>query len=548
MKVVIIGGVAGGASAAARLRRLDEGAEIVLLERGDYISFANCGLPYYIGGTITDEKKLTVQTPRSFHARFNVDVRTRSEAIKLDCAKKLVRVKNLNNGEEYEEHYDALVLSPGAGPVRLPIPGIDHPKVFTIRNIPDTFRIKEYVQEKRPQRALVMGGGFIGLEMAENLAEAGVKVTIAELADHVLASFDYDAACLLHGEIRKHGVDLRLQTSVKEIRENGDGLRIILSNGEVEADMVIAAVGVRPESDIAAAAGITVNKRGCIIVDKGMQTSEKDVYAVGDAIAVTNSVTGDEAYIPLAGPANKQGRIAADRICGIPSEYFGSQGSSIVKVFEMTAASTGISELAARSKGIQYDKIHLYTADHASYYPGAEFIALKLIFEVPSGRVLGAQLTGVQGVDKRCDVLATAIHAGMTIDDLAKLDLCYAPPYSSAKDPVVMAGMAAGNVLSGRLKNFHWTELDTLDRSRVTLLDVRSEGEYSMGHVDGFRSIPLDQLRARMSELEKGKPVYVHCFSGLRSYIACRILSGNGFECHNLSGGYHLYAVMAANK
>jgi NADPH-dependent 2,4-dienoyl-CoA reductase/sulfur reductase-like enzyme/rhodanese-related sulfurtransferase len=548
MKVVIIGGVAGGASAAARLRRLDEGAEIVLLERGDYISFANCGLPYYIGGTITDEKKLTVQTPRSFHARFNVDVRTRSEAIKLDCAKKLVRVKNLNNGEEYEEHYDALVLSPGAGPVRLPIPGIDHPKVFTIRNIPDTFRIKEYVQEKRPQRALVMGGGFIGLEMAENLAEAGVKVTIAELADHVLASFDYDAACLLHGEIRKHGVDLRLQTSVKEIRENGDGLRIILSNGEVEADMVIAAVGVRPESDIAAAAGITVNKRGCIIVDKGMQTSEKDVYAVGDAIAVTNSVTGDEAYIPLAGPANKQGRIAADRICGIPSEYFGSQGSSIVKVFEMTAASTGISELAARSKGIQYDKIHLYTADHASYYPGAEFIALKLIFEVPSGRVLGAQLTGVQGVDKRCDVLATAIHAGMTIDDLAKLDLCYAPPYSSAKDPVVMAGMAAGNVLSGRLKNFHWTELDTLDRSRVTLLDVRSEGEYSMGHVDGFRSIPLDQLRARMSELEKGKPVYVHCFSGLRSYIACRILSGNGFECHNLSGGYHLYAAMAANK
>lgn len=548
MKVVIIGGVAGGASAAARLRRLDEGAEIVLLERGDYISFANCGLPYYIGGTITDEKKLTVQTPRSFHARFNVDVRTRSEAIKLDCAKKLVRVKNLNNGEEYEEHYDALVLSPGAGPVRLPIPGIDHPKVFTIRNIPDTFRIKEYVQEKRPQRALVMGGGFIGLEMAENLAEAGVKVTIAELADHVLASFDYDAACLLHGEIRKHGVDLRLQTSVKEIRENGDGLRIILSNGEVEADMVIAAVGVRPESDIAAAAGITVNKRGCIIVDKGMQTSEKDVYAVGDAIAVTNSVTGDEAYIPLAGPANKQGRIAADRICGIPSEYFGSQGSSIVKVFEMTAASTGISELAARSKGIQYDKIHLYTADHASYYPGAEFIALKLIFEVPSGRVLGAQLTGVQGVDKRCDVLATAIHAGMTIDDLAKLDLCYAPPYSSAKDPVVMAGMAAGNVLSGRLKNFHWTELDTLDRSRVTLLDVRSEGEYSMGHVDGFRSIPLDQLRARMSELEKGKPVYVHCFSGLRSYIACRILSGNGFESHNLSGGYHLYAAMAANK
>lgn len=548
MKVVIIGGVAGGASAAARLRRLDEGAEIVLLERGDYISFANCGLPYYIGGTITDEKKLTVQTPRSFHARFNVDVRTRSEAIKLDCAKKLVRVKNLNNGEEYEEHYDALVLSPGAGPVRLPIPGIDHPKVFTIRNIPDTFRIKEYVQEKRPQRALVMGGGFIGLEMAENLAEAGVKVTIAELADHVLASFDYDAACLLHGEIRKHGVDLRLQTSVKEIRENGDGLRIILSNGEVEADMVIAAVGVRPESDIAAAAGITVNKRGCIIVDKGMQTSEKDVYAVGDAIAVTNSVTGDEAYIPLAGPANKQGRIAADRICGIPSEYFGSQGSSIVKVFEMTAASTGISELAARSKGIQYDKIHLYTADHASYYPGAEFIALKLIFEVPSGRVLGAQLTGVQGVDKRCDVLATAIHAGMTIDDLAKLDLCYAPPYSSAKDPVVMAGMAAGNVLSGRLKNFHWTELDTLDRSRVTLLDVRSEGEYLMGHVDGFRSIPLDQLRARMSELEKGKPVYVHCFSGLRSYIACRILSGNGFESHNLSGGYHLYAAMAANK
>ncbi len=597
MKTVIVGGVAGGASAAARLRRLDESAEIVMFERGEYISFANCGLPYYIGGEIVKKSALTLQTPQSFRSRFNVDVRVNSEVTAIDRAAKTVTVNSKERGE-YTESYDKLILSPGAAPIVPNMEGADLDRVFTLRNIPDTIKIKEYVEEEFPGSAVVVGGGYIGVEMAENLKKAGVEVTIVELADHVIAPLDYDMACDVHRHLREKGVTLILQNGVQSIAEEGSKLKVTLSSGQVETDMVILAVGVRPDTALAKEAGLTLNPRGAIVVDehmltsdpdiyavgdaveitdfvtgqKGyiplagpanlnprgaivvdehMLTSDPDIYAVGDAVEITDFVTGQKGYIPLAGPANKQGRIAADNICGIPSVYKNTQGSSILKVFDMTVATTGVNERTAKAAGLNYDKVYTYSNSHASYYPGSTGMSIKTIYEKGTGRILGAQIVGFDGVDKRCDVLATAIRAGMTASDLCDLELCYAPPFGSAKDPVNFVGYVIENTLSGQVKNFFWDDVASLPRDgSVTLLDVRTDSERANGqYIEGFLHIPVDELRQRAGELDKSKPVYIHCRTGLRSYVACRMLAGMGFDCYNLSGGWRLYeSILSETK
>lgn len=552
MKIIIIGGVAGGASAAARLRRLDERAEIILFERGEYISFANCGLPYYIGGRITQRSALTLQTPESFHSRFNIDVRTLSTVLSIDRAQKTVTVHDAWKDKTYLESYDKLILSMGAEPIRPPIKGIDSEKVFTLRNIPDTLKIKQYVEKagrSAPLSVVVAGGGYIGVEMAENLKEAGLDVSIVELADHLIAPLDFDMAADVHHYIRSKGVRLILNNGIREIEDRGDKLSIRLQEGEIEADMLIMSVGVRPETALAKEAGLAVNERGSIIVNSKMQTSETDIYAVGDAVQVEDYITKAPAFIPLAGPANKMGRIAADNICGMDSEYTGTQGSAVLKLFDMTVATTGLNERAATAAGFDYDKVFLYTGSHAGYYPGASNMSLKIVFEKTSGKILGAQIVGFDGVDKRCDVLATAIRFNATARDLTRLELCYAPPFGSAKDPVNMAGFAVENLLTGKVKQFHWHDVDRLPRDGgVGLLDVRTRGEVQEGAIDGFVNIPLDELRQNINRLDRTKPLYVHCKSGLRSYIACRILSGHGFDCYNLSGGYRLYASIAGQN
>lgn len=548
-KVIIVGGVAGGASAAARLRRLDEKAEIIMFEKGEYISFANCGLPYYIGGDITEKEALTLQTPESFHARFNVDVRVLQEVVSIDVNKKVVKVKNLMTNEIYEESYDKLLLSPGAAPAKPNVKGADNEKVFTLRNIPDTYKIKEYVDQSHVKSALIVGGGYIGVEMADNLHAAGLKVTIVEFADHVIAPIDYDMACEVHNHIRSKGVNLILKDGVKEIRNQGEQLNVILGNSEITTDMVIMSVGVRPESTLAKEAGLEVSPKGAIIVNTNMQTSNKDIYAVGDAIQIKDFVTGDDGYIPLAGPANKQGRIAAENICGIPSVYKGTQGTGILKCFDLTIANTGITEARAKQLNLNYEKSFTYSASHASYYPGAVSMSIKLIFDKGNGKILGAQVVGYEGVDKRLDVIATAMRAGMTIYDLTELELAYAPPFSSAKDPVNMAGFVAENILTDKVKIFHWHDIKDLPKDgSVSLVDVRTGIEYANGSIDGFMNIPLDGLRKNLDKLDKSKPVYVTCQIGLRGYIACRILEQNGYGCYNLSGGYRLYNTIYHNK
>ncbi|HPJ01908.1 MAG TPA: FAD-dependent oxidoreductase [Candidatus Limiplasma sp.] len=548
-KVLIVGGVAGGASAAARLRRLDEQAEIILFERGEYISFANCGLPYYIGGEITDKDDLTLQTPRSFHARFNVDVRVKSEVTAIHREQKTVTVLDHKTGESYEESYDKLILSMGAEPVVPPIEGIRNDKVFTLRNIPDTYKIKDYILREDPKTAVVVGGGYIGVEMAENLREAGLEVTMVEMLDQVIAPLDFDMAADVHNHITEHGVNLMLKTTVKAVQEHNYHLKVILDKGEVPADMVILAIGVRPESRIAKEAGLTVSPRGAIVVTDDMRTNDPDIFAVGDAVQVTDFITREQTLIPLAGPANKQGRIAADNVCGGDSRYTGTQGSAILKVFDMTVATTGINEKTAKRLGLNYDKSFTYSASHASYYPGAASMAVKVIFEKGTGKILGAQIVGYEGVDKRIDVLATVIRFGGTAEDLTMLELAYAPPYSSAKDPVNMAGFVIQNLLTGKVKNFHWHDVDALPRDgSVTLLDTRTRGEYRNGHIDGFINIPLDSLRDRLDELDPKKPVYLTCQVGLRGYVATRILSQNGFDAYNLAGGYRLYSSISGTE
>lgn len=545
MKTIIVGGVAGGASAAARLRRLDESAQIVMFERGEYISFANCGLPYYIGGEITKKSALTLQTPQSFHARFNVDVRVNSEVVAIDREAKTVTVRSKDRGE-YTESYDKLILSPGAAPILPRMEGADLDRVFTLRNIPDTIKIKEYVEEEFPDSAVVVGGGYIGIEMAENLKNAGVAVTVVELADHVIAPLDYDMACEVHRHLREKGIRLILQNGVQSIAEDGEKLKVTLSSGEVETDMVLLAVGVRPDTALAKEAGVALNQRGAIVVDEHMRTNDPDIYAVGDAVEISDFVTGQKGYIPLAGPANKQGRIAADNICGIPSTYKNTQGSSILKVFDMTVATTGVNERTAKAAGLDYDKVYTYSNSHASYYPGSTGMSIKTLYEKGTGRILGAQIVGYDGVDKRCDVLATAIRAGMTAADLCDLELCYAPPFGSAKDPVNFVGYVIENTLRGQVKNFFWDEVASLPRDgSVTLLDVRTDSERAGGqYIEGFLHIPVDELRERAGELDTSKPVYIHCRTGLRSYVACRMLTGMGFDCYNLSGGWRLYETI----
>ena len=550
MKVVVVGGVAGGASAAARLRRLDESAEIIMFERGEYISFANCGLPYYIGGEITDRAALTLQTPQSFHSRFHVDVRINSEVTAIDPKAKQVTVRSKDRGE-YTESYDKLILSPGAAPIRPPMEGADNERVFTLRNIPDTYKIRGYVEEQHPKSAVVVGGGYIGVEMAENLKNAGMDVTIVELADHVIAPLDYDMACDVHRYLKEKGVGLILQNGVQSIREEDGALRLTLSDGEIDTDLVIMAVGVRPDTALAKEAGLELNRRGAIVVDEHMLTSDPDIYAVGDAVEVTDFVTGEKAYIPLAGPANKQGRIAADNICGIPTTYKNTQGSAVLKIFDMTVATTGVNERAAKVAGLDYDKVYTFSNSHASYYPGSTGMSIKTLYEKGTGKILGAQIVGFDGVDKRCDVLATAIRAGMTAKDLTELELCYAPPFGSAKDPVNFVGYVIENTLAGRVKNFFWDDVAKLPRDgSVTLLDVRTDLERENGqYIDGFIHIPVDELRERVGELDKSKPVYIHCRTGLRSYVACCMLAGLGFDCYNLSGGWRLYeSILSETK
>ena len=545
MKTVIIGGVAGGATAAARLRRLDEKAEIIILERGEYVSFANCGLPYFIGGVIKEKGDLTLQTPVSFKKRFNIDVRVQNEAIKIIPEEQKISVKNLVTGEIYEERYDNLILSPGAKAIIPNIKGIESGNVFTLRNIPDTLRIKNYVNNEKPQSALIIGGGYIGVEMAENLKEAGLKVSIAELSDHLIASLDFDMAADVHRYIKSKGISLFLNNGVTEIKGN----KVILQNGEVEADVIIMSVGVKPETELAGNCGIKLNERGCIIVNSKMQTNIPNIYAVGDAVECENFITKAPSFIPLAGPANKQGRIAADNIVGKTSEYKGTQGTSILKLFDMTVASTGLNEKSVKEMGINYDKAYTYSASHASYYPGAKNMSIKALWDKKTLKILGAQIVGFDGVDKRMDLIAAAIRFGAKVTDLTSLELSYAPPFGSAKDPVNMLGFVAENIVSGKVKQFFWHDVENLPRDEsVFLLDTRTPVEVSRGKIEGFINIPLDELRNRIDEIPKNKPIYVHCHSGLRSYLACCILSGNGYDCYNLAGGWRLYESVINEK
>ena len=550
MKVVIVGGVAGGASAAARIRRLDESAEIIVFEKTGYISYANCGLPYYIGDVITDSSDLTLQTPESFWTRFRILVKVNHEVTNIDVTQKTVTVKNLLTGTECEEPYDKLLLSPGAKPVRPNLPGIDSEKIFSLRTVEDTFRIHDYLEKTKAQSAVIVGGGYIGIEVAENLKEKGLNVTIVQRPNQLMNTLDYDMASFVHSKLRAKGITLRLNSNVTSFRQDGERIVTLLEdNSEIAADMVLLAIGVVPENSLAKQAGLKLGVKGSIVVNDRMETSVQDIYAVGDAIQVKHFVTEEDTVIALAGPANKQGRIAADNICGGDSHYQGSMGSSIIKIFDMTVAGTGLTEKVAKSMGIDCESVVLSPASHAGYYPGAKVMTMKVVFEKDTWKLLGAQIVGTEGVDKRLDVLATAMHAGMKANMLKDLDLAYAPPFSSAKDPVNMAGFMIENIRNGFVKQYHWDEIADLPRDgSVTLLDARTVWEYQQGHIDGYINIPVDDLRERMNEIDDSKPVYVICQSGLRSYIACRILTQNGFDCYNFSGGYRFYASVIHEK
>lgn len=546
MKVVIVGGVAAGATAAARLRRLDEQAEILIFERSGYISYANCGLPYYIGDVITDPEALTLQTPEQFFARFRVQVRVRHEVTALHPERKTVSVTDLATGRTFEESYDKLILAPGARPTQPRLPGVGLERVFTLRTVEDTFRIKEFIQKNKPRSAVLAGGGFIGLELAENLRELGMEVTIVQRPKQLMNPFDADMAALIHAEMRRHGVQLALGSTVEGFTPTNRGVEVLRKDEpSLQADMVVLAIGVTPDTALAKSAGLALGIKGSILVNDRMETSVPDIYAAGDAVQVRHAVTGQDALISLAGPANKQGRIIADNICGMNSRYTGSQGSSVVKVFSMTAAATGVNEKNARNAGFDPEAVILSPMSHAGYYPGGRLMTMKLVYDKPTLRVLGAQIVGYEGVDKRIDVLATAIHAGMTAPQLKELDLAYAPPYSSAKDPVNMAGFMAEDLDHGLVQQWRAEDEPALPRDgSVQLVDVRTQAEYAAGHIDGFINLPVDQLREHLEQLDKTKPVYLVCQSGLRSYIASCILKGSGFACSHLAGGYRFYAAV----
>jgi NADPH-dependent 2,4-dienoyl-CoA reductase/sulfur reductase-like enzyme/rhodanese-related sulfurtransferase len=552
LRIVIVGGVAGGASAAARARRLCEKCEIIIFERGPHVSFANCGLPYFVGGEIVEQDSLLLQTPESLRARFNLDVRVNTEVAAIDRAAQVVKVRELATGREYEQPYDALVLSTGASPLKPPIPGIDREGHFTVRNIPDVERAMAWIGNGKASRAVVVGGGYIGLEMAEQLRNRGMGVTIVEAMSQVMTPLDPEMAAWLHAELKTHGVKFHLGDPVAafEAPQPGETARasvVVLKSGKrIEADTVVLGLGVRPETALAKNAGLELGALGGIRVNDHLQTSDPKIWAVGDAIEVRDRVTGAWGIIPLAGPANRQGRIVADNISGRPSRYEGTWGTAILRLFDLTAGCTGANEKSLRKAAIPFQAVHLHPGSHAGYYPGAEPIAMKILFAPGSGRLLGAQAVGHDGVDKRIDVLATALKAGMTVNDLAELELAYAPPFGSAKDPVNLAGMAAQNVLTGDVQLAQWNEVATLDPNRAVLLDVRRPDERARGFIPGSIHIPLDEVRARMDELPRDREIIVSCQSGQRSYFACRILAQNGFRVRNLTGSLRTWKTATA--
>lgn len=544
MKVVIVGGVAGGATAAARIRRLDENASIVVFEKTGYVSYANCGLPYYIGGSIKEEGRLLLQTPKSFKDRYNIDVHVHHEVTSIDRKRHVVTVKNLLTGETFEETYDKLLLSPGSKAILPPIEGINSKGVFVLKTVEDTFALKKYINDNKPRKALVVGGGFIGVETAENLKESGIDTVIVEKAKHILPQLDEDMVSLVENHIRAKGVGLVLGKGLSAIKPFEDEYRCYLDDGgHIRADLIIMSVGVRPNSELAKASGLWTDERGYMIVDRQMRTNDHDIYAIGDAVKVFNWTIGTWAPVALAGPANKQGRIAADNICGRNIHYNGANPTSVLKAFDLTVASTGVNDKKAHDLGYDYDSVILSPLDHASYYPGATGMTLKVTFSLRDGAILGAQCVGPKGVDKRIDVLATAMAGGMKAHELENLDLAYAPPYGSAKDPVNMASYMIGNILDGLVEQFDYKELCELPKDgSVILLDVRTNVERAAGYIEGSVHIPVDELRNRLGELDRSKKIYVHCQSGLRSYIACRMLEGHGYECLNYKGGYLMYA------
>ena len=543
-KYVIVGGVAGGATTAARLRRMDEKAQIIMFEKGSYISYANCGLPYYIGGVINERDRLFVQTPESFKARLNVDVRVDSEVLAIDRKAKLVKVVNLKTGEEYSESYDKLLLSPGAEPVKPPIPGIEDEAILTLRNVPDTDRIKDYLKDHKVEKAVVVGGGFIGLEMAENLHQLGLAVTIVEMADQVMAPLDFEMAAEVHQHLKDKRVGLLLNDAVAAFKRDAGGLVVQMQSGKtLQADLVILSIGVRPDSKLAADAGLDLAINKAILVNSHLQTSDPDIYAVGDAIALPNPITKKTMSTYLAGPANKQGRIAADNmVFGNKESYCGSINTAIAKVFDLTVAATGVSEKALKQEGLPYIASIVHASSHAGYYPDALSLSVKITFEPESGRLLGGQVLGYDGVDKRIDMLAQTIKREGTVYDLMEIEHAYAPPFSSAKDPVNVAGLVADNIIKGRVRIIHWDEISALDLSQTVLLDVREPEEHALGSIEGAINISVDELRKRLDEVPRGKKLVLFCRTGHRSYFACRILMQNGFnEVYNLSGGYMTY-------
>jgi len=542
-RVLIVGGVAGGATCAARLRRLDEQAEIVVFERGPYVSFANCGLPYYVGNVIQDEGKLLLASPKLFRERFNIDVRTGSEVVAIDRAAKTVRVKDVASGKESTEEYDALVLSPGAAPIRPDWPGIDLPGIFTLRTVPDSREIRAWLDEKKPTTAVVVGGGFIGLEMAENLAHRGLKVTIVELADQVMPPLDREMAEYARQRLEAQGVQLALGDAVTSFMPSEEGVRVNAQSGAVfDAGLVVLAIGVRPETRIAAEAGLELGARGGIRVNDQMQTSDAHIWAMGDAVEVKNFVTGEQGMIPLAGPANRQGRIVADVLAGRDTRFRGSQGTAVCGFFGLTVALTGATEKMLRRAGVEdFAAVYLHPGHHVGYYPGAQAIHLKLLFRRSDGRILGAQAAGDAGVERRIDVIAQAIQMHGSVFDLEEAELCYAPQYGGAKDPVNFAGMIAANVVRGDMELAPWSEIGATD---AFILDVREPGEFAAGTVPGAVNIPLPQLRGRLQELPVAQQIWVSCGVGQRAYYACRILTQNGFHARNLSGGYSTYRVV----
>ncbi|WP_053362235.1 CoA-disulfide reductase [Bacillus sp. FJAT-27251] len=541
-KIVIVGGVAGGATAAARLRRLDETSSIILIERGEHISFANCGLPYYIGETIKDRQKLLVQTVEGMSKKFNLDIRNLTEVIGINRDQKTVTVKNLQSNEVYEENYDSLILSPGAKPVVPPIDGLSEANnTFTLRNIPDTDKIKSFIDKKHPQKAVVIGGGFIGLEMAENLAERGIEVTVVELGKQVMAPLDYEMASLIHSHLAEKGVNLILEDGVKAFKQNGSIIELE-SGLQICTDMAILSIGVSPENKLAVMAGLEVGQRGGILVNDYLQTNDPDIYAIGDAIEVKDFINGNAAMIPLAGPANRQGRIAANNVYGKQEKYKGTLGTSIAKVYDLTAAATGMNEKQLKQLGKDYQAVHIHPSSHAGYYPGAAPIALKLLFSPETGSIYGAQAVGEDGVDKRIDVIATAIKGGLTVHDLTEVELSYAPPFSSAKDPVNMAGYVAANIMDGDVETVQWDEIDLIVENGGLLIDVREPIERARGFIKGSINIPLGEIRDRLPEIPKDQTVFVSCQVGLRGYLASRILKENGYRVKNLDGGWKTYS------